>query len=414
MILPDLREAQRGSAGGKAATLGRLLRAGLPVPPGVVIPVGEHRRHLDRHGILPGRAAPSELREQILRSSLSEELVQAIDEALRGLEQVGGPVDTGSYAVRSSATTEDTVRESAAGQHDSVLGVRGTEAVSRAVLRCWASLFSDRADAYRQGRAAAAGAPPPGAPEMAVIVQRLVDADVSGVLFTGEGALLEAAPGIGEQLVGGAITPDSWRLGGPGPDGRSILERHPGASASGGTRPRRGMCLGDAQVQAVDALGTEVSAVLGASADIEWALAGEQVVILQARPITAAVPGRRPTPERPRPPGDLTGTAASGGIATGPVRTVRGPRDFARVRPGDVLVCRTTDPAWTPLFRVAGAVVTEVGGVLSHAAIVARELGIPAVLAVPEAMTALADGSIATVDGDTGEVTAAADRTQDP
>jgi pyruvate,water dikinase len=102
---------------------------------------------------------------------------------------------------------------------------------------------------------------------------------------------------------------------------------------------------------------------------------------------------------------DVAGTPGSPGRATGPVRVVHGPDDFARVRPGDVLVCRFTEPAWTALFGVVAAVVTETGGVLSHAAIVAREYGIPAVLAVPGAMTALPDGATVTVDGGAGRVT---------
>lgn len=102
----------------------------------------------------------------------------------------------------------------------------------------------------------------------------------------------------------------------------------------------------------------------------------------------------------------ITGTPGSPGRASGPARVVHSPDDFARVLPGDVLVCRFTEPAWTALFGVVAAVVTETGGVLSHAAIVAREYGIPAVLAVPGAMTALRDGDTVTVDGAAGRVTA--------
>jgi phosphoenolpyruvate synthase/pyruvate phosphate dikinase len=102
---------------------------------------------------------------------------------------------------------------------------------------------------------------------------------------------------------------------------------------------------------------------------------------------------------------DLAGTPGSPGLASGPARVVHGPDDFPRVSPGDVLVCRFTEPAWTALFGVVAAVVTETGGVLSHAAIVAREHAIPAVLAVPDAMTTLRDGETVTVDGGAGRVT---------
>ncbi|HJU01744.1 MAG TPA: PEP-utilizing enzyme [Actinomycetes bacterium] len=115
-----------------------------------------------------------------------------------------------------------------------------------------------------------------------------------------------------------------------------------------------------------------------------------------------------PIPSHEAGPGEvlLTGTPASPGVALGPARVIAGLDDFDRFRSGDVLVCRTTSPAWTPLFARAAAVVTEVGGMLAHAAIVARELGIPAVVAAPAAMTTLADGQRVVVDGCTGTVTA--------
>jgi pyruvate,water dikinase len=146
-----------------------------------------------------------------------------------------------------------------------------------------------------------------------------------------------------------------------------------------------------------------VAELLGGPADIEWALAGDEIWILQARPVTAPLPAAPRTPAAPA-PGTLAGTAGSPGTATGRACLITGPRDFHRVGPGDVIVCRCTDPAWTPLFTIAAGVVTETGGMLSHAAIVARERRIPAVLGVPGAMTALRDGEIVVVDGSAGTV----------
>lgn len=408
MTLVDLHDAQPETSGGKAAGLGTLLRAGVEVPTGVVIPVGEYRRHLARHGLDPARTPPAELRERILQMRIADGLVRAIDDALRHRLPGDG---AGYMAVRSSATYEDLAGASAAGQHDSVLAVRGTDAVCAAVLRCWASLWSVHALAYRGERSAAADA----TPEMAVLIQPFLDADVSGVLFTGTERILEATYGLGEQLVGGAVTPDSWRMTSEG-----ILERRVGSTTHRADRVgeriqlrevpadrRRTMCLSDAQVHGLDGVGQQVARVLGAPADIEWALTGEGIHVLQARPITATVPGSL-GPLDPRGvvpgPGDLHGVPASGGTATGTVRLLDGPHDLPRVGTGDVLVCRSTDPAWTPLFRIAGAVVTETGGVLSHAAILARELGIPAVLAVPGALQRIPDGAIVTVDGDDGTI----------
>lgn len=388
MIL-GLHEAQLPGSGGKAAALGILLRAGIDVPPGIVVPVREYHRHLLRAHLDPGTASPAEVRAIITQMRLDADLVRALDRRLRsGSEQALGAL----VAVRSSATSEDGASASAAGQHDSVLAVRGTDAVCAAILRCWASLWSERAVAYRRGRAAPGGAPL----QMAVIVQQFLDADVSGVLFTGEQRVLEAVRGQGDQLVGGEVTPDSWRI-----DEGGTQTARAGSSA-------QGVCLDEAQVRELDALGERVSRALGKPADIEWSLVGDRFHVLQARPITAAVPGPGPVGAPAPRIGTLRGTPASGGTVTGTARTVRGPQDFRRVRQGDVLICRSTDPAWTPLFRIAGAVITEAGGVLSHAAIVARELGIPAVLAVPGAMAGIPDGSLVTVHGDEGLLRVAA------
>lgn len=383
-MLHDLRDARAADSGGKAAALGALLRAGIDVPPGVVVPVQGYRRHLTRHQLRPGALPTEELREGILQGRLDAELVAALESTLRSWP-IGprGP----QLAVRSSATNEDAVGASAAGQHESILAVQGRAATGAAIRRCWASLWTSHAVDYRQADTSGDAAPP----EMAVILQHFVEADVSGVLFTGEERTLEAVRGRGEPLVGGTVTPDSWRICEQG-----ILERRLGGTA------HQALCLSDAQVRELVTLGDEIDSVLGAAADIEWALLGDRIHVLQARPITAAVPNSRSPRRIPQESGALQGAPASGGVATGTARIVRGPKDFRRVRPGDVLICHATDPAWTPLFRVAAAVVTETGGVLSHAAIVARELGIPAVLAVPAAVTEIADGSRVTVDGDTG------------
>lgn len=397
--------ADAGEYGGKAAPLAALIRAGFAVPAGFVIPASTYRQAADTLG-LDGLTDPAEARRRLLTSTLPAAVRTVVREGLG--ELFSGGVK-GAVAVRSSAVGEDGAVASGAGQHESVLGVRGEQEVRRAVLRCWASLWSERAVAYRSrggggaGVGAAAGDSTGG---MAVLVQRFVAAEVSGVMFTGGDAeaptatpvptLIEAAPGAGEAVVSGRITPESWRV-----DVSGILEHRAGVEGE--------RCLTDAQVLHLHAFGQQVSTVLGGPRDIEWSIAAGEVWILQARPVTAPVqdPGRGPAGVGL----GLRGVPASGGRATGRARVVRAPGDFRSFRPGDVLVCRETDPAWTPLFTVAAAVVTETGGVLSHAAIVAREVGIPAVLAVPDACGVLADGPEVTVDGDRGAV---ARRMEDP
>lgn len=389
--------------GGKAAALGALRRAGLPVPDGFVVPA----------------------------AVAGEDLTAAVAAGARDLaRRAGGSVDA-PVAVRSSATDEDGGRASAAGQYDTVLGVSGTDRVVAAVTTCRASAAGPRATAYRTATSG-----DPALADVAVVVQRLVDAHAAGVLFTGDGrTVVEASWGLGESVVQGAVDPDRWTVA----DGRvtdrraghkrTRVDRSPGGTAVRDVpaADRDRPCLDDDTVLRLAALGRRVAELRGGPQDVEWAVddAGT-VCLLQARPVTAALPDcptercerdfgdcSRPKSPRDRAHNDagllgvLRGTGASGGRASGPVRVVRGPDDFAAVRPGDVLVCRETDPAWTPLFGVVAAVVTETGGLLSHAAIVARELRVPAVLGVPAATDVLRGAGTVTVDGDAGTVATA-------
>lgn len=337
-MIINLRDATTATCGGKAGVLGHLMRAGLRVPDGFVVP--------------PGISA--------------EVVAEAV--ATHGVGDV-------AVAVRSSASTEDTAEASAAGQHDSFLGVRGVEAIVATVRACRESLWSQRAVAYRRTRGQT------GVPEMAVLVQRMVDAEVAGVAFTGDTVRIEAAPGLGGNVVHGLVTPDSYTV------------------TPHGVTPRRGGCLTDGQVHRTAETARRVEAVLGWPVDVEWALAAGGIWVLQARPVTAALPGGR---RSGTPAAALSGTPGSSGTATGPARVLHSPTD--PVEPGDIIVCRFTDPAWTPLFSIAAAFVTETGGVLSHAAIVAREHRIPAVLGVADAMSRIGDGQIITVHGDAGTV----------
>jgi pyruvate, water dikinase len=361
-VIVDLRAADTATCGGKAGALGHLMRAGIRVPDGFVV-------------------LPSGTGAQIAA-------------ALAGLG--GGPM-----AVRSSASTEDTVDASAAGQHDSFLGVRGADAVVDGVRRCRESLWSPRAVAYRHARGQRRE------PVMAVLVQHHVDADVAGVAFTGDTVRVEAAWGLGESVAHGLVTPDSWTVASTGVTAHATGDKHLRVDRSATGTAHTGVpvddrhrpCLTDGQVRRIAATARRIEAVLGRPVDVEWAVAADEIWVLQARPVTVAPPR-----ERERGQGRLTGTPGSPGIATGPARILRGPADFAGTKPGDIIVCRSTDPAWTPLFAIAAGFVTETGGVLSHAAIVAREHRVPAVLGVPDATTSLTPGRQVTVDGTHGTV----------
>jgi pyruvate,water dikinase len=392
-MVTTLRTAAADTCGGKAAALAALLRAGLPVPDGFVVPFAAHRA---------------------ARTAAELSLPEALWEALaRHLAELGNP----PVAVRSSAANEDTVGASAAGRYESVLAVRGAQAIAEAVRVCWESLTSARATDYRNhldGDAAG------GDPDMAVLIQRMIDADISGVTFTpprpGQGTRIEASWGLGLSVVGGTVTPDTYQVAPDGSIRRTVGHKRTRVDRSqDGTgvtvhevpeQQRALSTLDDAAVMTLAALGSQIATLLDQPQDIEWAIADGKVWILQARPITAALPPLPPS--APTPQGaSLIGSPGAHGVVTGVARVLHGPSDFARVQRGDIVICPFTDPGWTPLFRIAAAVVTETGGVLSHAAIVAREHGIPAVLGVPHATTRIHDGTRITVDGTQGTVTAA-------
>ncbi|MDQ0372658.1 PEP/pyruvate-binding domain-containing protein [Cellulomonas humilata] len=374
MVLVPLRDAASQTCGGKAGTLGTLLRAGVPVPDGFVVPF----------------------------TTSAASLPTALRDALAAL---GDP----PVAVRSSADDEDTGRASAAGQYESVLGVQGVDQVADAVRACWASLHSPRAVVYRE--------PTDQAPRMAVLVQRHLDAEVAGVMFTRSEpsgvTTIEASWGLGPSVVGGTVTPDAYRVDADGTVGRTVadkvsrIDRHGTHLVTSDVpeRDRRRPTLDDATVGRLAGLGRSIAAVLGGAQDVEWAVVGGEIWVLQARPTTADLPERSSIAVPDHSPGTLVGTPGSRGTATGAARIVRGPADFAGVRPGDILVCPWTDPSWTPLLHLAAGVITETGGMLSHAAIVARERRIPAVLGIADATTTLLDATTITIDGTAGTVT---------
>ncbi|GGS82033.1 PEP/pyruvate-binding domain-containing protein [Nonomuraea spiralis] len=411
MFVP-LKEAVAGTCGGKAGALGALLRAGLPVPDGFVVPFGAYLAavsdlDLGRYAAEPD--AQDAARRAIEAGPAHPGLTAALGHAL-------GELGDAPVAVRSSAADEDTGQTSAAGRYESFLAVRGAAGVADAVRACWASLFSPRA----------LGHGPFDDLRMAVVVQRHLDAEVSGVMFTpfepDDPAEIEASWGLGPSVVGGTVTPDAYRVAADGTVTRTVADKRTRLDRDGDrlvvrdvpAEARERPAIDDDTAVRLAGLGRRIAAERGGPQDVEWAVADGRIWILQARPITAALPS--PAQAGPAGGGErgaadrdevLAGTPGSRGAVTGVARVVRGPDDFARVRPGDVLVCPFTDPAWTPLLRIAAGVVTETGGVLSHAAIVAREHAIPAVLGIPYATSRLRDGAVVTVDGTAGTVTPA-------
>ena len=428
----ELRLTDADRAGGKGANLGELRSAGFPVPDGFVVLAGGLQLALEAAGRAAevedlnrsalaaadqpddGRLADicRQLREAVRRLPLPPSLDAAVQ---AGYAVLGADVPV---AVRSSAIGEDSAEMSFAGMNASFTNVRGADAVATAVAECWASAFAARSVTYRAHHGMA------GLPDIAVVVQAMVAARCAGVAFTADPVshrrdrmLVEAAWGQGEVVVSGRVEPDTFSLDGTG----RLLEVHRGtqttkivAAPGGGDRTlpvdpaEAGPVLDEDQVEEIGRLVLRVQEHYGRPQDVEWASDGTTVWLVQTRPITTLAEQPSPAPGAPATGATVLahGLAASPGRATGRVRVLRSPADGGQLQDGEVLVAPLTNPDWMPTVRRAAALITDTGGITCHAAIVARELGVPAVVGTRTAPKSLADGTEAAVDGGTGQVLA--------
>jgi pyruvate,water dikinase len=441
----DVRRGDVGKVGGKNASLGEMIGAlggaGVRVPPGFATTASAFREVVRANGLGPAiaerlaalRAGSATLAETgaVIRRMLQEAAIPApieaaIREGYRKLGAARGEPDP-AVAVRSSATAEDLPTASFAGQQETFLNVRGERALLEACRACWASLYTDRAIAYRdiQGFAHEQVA-------LSIGVQLMVRADLggSGIMFsldTESGfpgvVLISAAWGLGEPIVQGAVNPDRYlvfKAPLSDPSKVPILERARGAKdrkmvyAEGGSartamvetsrRERDAFVLSDTEVLELARAAVAIERHYGMPMDMEWARDGVtgEIFIVQARPETvhsarkgAALRTWRLT-GKPRPP-LLTGAAVGDAIAAGPVKVIHSPDDIASFPDGAVLVTEATDPDWVPIMKKAAGIVTDQGGTTSHAAIVSRELGLAAVVGTGAATRTLRDGQQVTL-----------------
>ncbi len=376
-----------------------------------------------------------EIRRWIEAAALQPGLENAIRDAYAELvKRAGHEV---SVAVRSSATAEDLPDASFAGQQETYLNVRGIEEVLKAVRRVFASLYNDRAIAYRvhKGFTHAQVA-------LSAGIQRMVRSDLaaSGVMFTLDTesgfrgvVFVTASYGLGETVVQGAVNPDEFYVHKPilAQSKRAVIQRrlggkaikmvyadkpvdgHPVMTVQVPETDRRRFCLTDEEVEALARQAVIIEKHYGRPMDIEWAKDGEDggLYIVQARPETVkAADAQRKLIRyslKRRSKVLVEGRAIGQKIGSGTVRVVLGADAMHKVSEGDVLVTDMTDPNWEPVMKRAAAIVTNRGGRTCHAAIIARELGIPAIVGSGNATTVLRDGTKVTVscaEGDTGFV----------
>jgi len=450
--LHELRLSDLAQVGGKNASLGEMIghldELGVSVPGGFATTADAYREFiahndlyqrifdrlatLDVEDVAALVAAGREIRDWVIESPLPESLENDIRSAYLRLCEENGGGDV-AVAVRSSATAEDLPDASFAGQQETFLNVVGIEDVLHRVREVFASLYNDRAIAYRVHHGfkhedvfLSAG------------VQLMVRSDIgaSGVLFTldtesgfRDVVFITSSYGLGENVVQGAVNPDEFyvykptlRQGKP-----AVLRRQLGSKAirmvyseQDGERVRnedtpaelrRRFSITDAEAESLSRQALIIEEHYGRPMDIEWAKDGNtgKLFIVQARPETVKSRGRPNRMERYRLTGSgavlSEGRAIGQKIGAGYARVVRSISEMDKVQPGDVLIADMTDPDWEPVMKRAAAIVTNRGGRTCHAAIIARELGVPAVVGCGDAMDRIADGAEVTVscaEGDTG------------
>lgn len=375
--------------GGKGASLGEMTQAGIPVPPGFVVTAETFQQ-------FAGQEMPIDVKEEILKA----------------FDQLG----TKRVAVRSSALTEDSSTASWAGQLESCLSVSRDQLLDK-IRECWNSIRSERALAYAAQQNLSEDQL-----MVAVVIQLMVNSESSGVMFTvnpitknPNEIMIEAGFGLGEMLVQGVITPDNFVVDKQNLEVNSrdiqsqevmlVWQDGKNQEVSVPEDKQNQSALTDNQIKELVQLGVKIEKHYGVPQDIEWALEKDKLYILQSRPITTlGLTSVQTDPSTAKVQILVEGIAASPGTASGKVRLILLPNDISQTKEGEILVAEKTSPDFMSAFAKVVAVVTDQGGITSHAAIVSRELGIPAVVGTKNATKLLKNGQEVTVDGDNGKI----------
>ncbi len=419
--------------GGKGANLGELTRAGFPVPNAFVLTtaaydyfikksnifdrINEELKGIDRNSDDSLTKASEKIRDIFEKCEIPSDLKKDI---ISSYHKLFGNNKEGFVAVRSSATAEDLPDASFAGQQETYLNVHGEDDLFDKVRKCWSSLFTARAIAYREKQGFAHEDV-----KLAVVVQKMVNSEVSGIMFTVDPnsgvkeIVIEAGFGLGEAIVGGEVTPDTykvdkstmtvkkkristqkWKYTKDAKDGHTVKVNIP-------EKQQKIQKIDDRRVSEVAEIGRQIEIHYDKPMDMEWCIEDNKVYIVQARPITAV--GDSATNETV---GEevasedilTTGLGASPGFASGKVCIFDMSMSLDVVKDGDILVTTMTMPDMVPAMSRAAAIVTDEGGMTCHAAIISRELGTPCVVGTGNATSILKNGQMITVDGTTGTV----------
>ena len=435
LFFKDIDKEDIPSVGGKGANLGEMAGAGFPVPAGFAVTVSAYDRFLEEND-LPLKIKkildsldvnnPEELNkaskdiQKIIKNSKIPSDVAT--EIISAYKKLSGLFKEALVAVRSSATAEDLPKASFAGQQATFLNTKGDTNLLIYVRECWASLFTPRSIFYRVENKI-----PHEIVKISVIVQKMIQSEASGVIFTidpvtneKDRIVIEAVWGLGEMIVQGSVVPDKYVVQ---KDTFLILSKEISdqpieLTRVGATTKEREVPLAkkdkqkisDEEIVKLARIAAKLHAHYFFPQDIEWAKEGKNLYIVQTRPITttdnanAKITKEEEKKLKMEKSPILVGAPASPGIGTGIVKILESAKEINKIHQGDVLVTSMTSPDFVPAMKKASAIVTDKGGQTSHAAIVSRELGIPCVVGCENATAKLREGMVITVDGAKGEV----------
>jgi len=439
----DIDKNDLSLVGGKSANLGEMTKAGFPVPDGFAITVPAYDLFLKENEIAPkiyeilGSTDvndPAQLEnaskkiQRIVNSSKFPESV--FKEVNKFYKKLSGRFSSALVAVRSSATAEDRPGTSFAGQQATLLNIKGEANLQVAIRECWASLFTPRSIYYRvqnKIKHEVVG--------ISVIVQKMIQSEVSGIMFSidpvtnlKDRIVIDAVWGLGEMIVQGSYIPDHYVVQ---KDTFAILSKEANTQKKLLTK-RNGKTeeidvpkklwdkikITDEDIIALAKLGQKLQEHYYFPQDVEWAKEKGKLYIVQTRPVTTIEKTNKATGNMEELKSEnsapiLKGIPASPGIGTGKVRILKSPKEIDKIDKGDILVAPMTSPDYVPAMKKASAIITNEGGMTSHAAIVSREMGTPCVVGTKEATKVLTDGQIVTVNGKTGEIFAGVNKVTD-
>jgi len=426
----DIRFEDVNIVGGKGANLGEMYSLGIPVPNGFVVTANTYFDFIEKNKLKPQiknilsitnvdhpdelQSASQKIRSLIKKAPFTHDISIQIMTAYKKLGSFGGLVDM-PVAVRSSATAEDSLDASFAGQQDTYLNVIGESNVLHRVRDCWASLFTPRSIFYRVKKKYdhfKVG--------VAVPIQKMVQSEISGIMFTANPVsnnkneiIIEVIWGLGEYIVQGVITPDqfiidksNWTIkqkNNVSQDRQLVKNQNETHEIDVPKYKQNKIKIDDTIALKIAKIGQKLHNHYGKAQDIEFAIEKGKFYVVQTRPITTLQNAATKKFEITDTP-ILTGEAASPGFASGPAILIKNQTEINRVKDGQILVITMTTPDFVPAMKKVAGIITDKGGQTSHAAIVSRELGTPCVVGTKTATKDIKEGDIVTIDGSTGRV----------